>query len=125
MLLVEFFGKPINIDKELRKNRNDDFDNNELFWFIIDHDKLHRDYFHPLAKKIYHGYKNKNLDKKSIVKEFMPMVKKGCMEFYHKNKLPGHFADNFNKDLMKELCEKLYDHYREDIINDKEYAIIK
>jgi hypothetical protein len=115
MLLVEFFGKPINIDKELRKNRNNDTDNNELFWYIIDHDKLHKDHFHKLAPKIHHGHKNNNLDKESIIKDFMPMAKKGCMEFYHKNKLPGHFEDNFDKDFMEDLCERLFDHYSEDI----------
>jgi hypothetical protein len=125
MLLVEFFGKPIDVDKELRKNRNDSVNNNELFWFIIDHDKLHKDYFHSLANKIYDAHKSKDLDKINLVKEFMPMVKKGCMEFYHKNKLSGHFEDNFSKDLMKELCEKLYDHYREDVVNDNEYTIAK
>jgi hypothetical protein len=125
MLLVEFFGKPIDVDKELRKNRNDNVNNNELFWFIIDHDKLHKDYFHSLANKIYDAHKSKDLDKINLVKEFMPMVKKGCMEFYHKNKLQGHFEDNFSKDLMKDLCEKLYDHYREDVVNDKEYTIAK
>jgi hypothetical protein len=117
MLLVEFFGKPISIDKELRKNRNDSTDNNELFWYLIDHDKLHKDHFHKLSPKIYHGLKHKKLDKENIVKEFMPMVKQGCMEFYHQKKLPGHFEDNFDKDFMKDLCERLFDHYAEDIEN--------
>jgi hypothetical protein len=118
MLLVEFFGKPINIDKELRKNRNDDTDNNELFWYIIDHDKLHKDHFHPLAKKIHRGHKNNKLDKESVVKDFMPMAKKGCMEFYHKNKLHGHFEDNFDQDFMEDLCERLFDHYVDGIKKD-------
>jgi hypothetical protein len=115
MLLVEFFGKPINIDKELRKNRNDDTESNELFWFIIDHDQLHKDHFHPTATTIYQNHKNKKLDKESAIKDFMPMVKKGCKEFYHKNELPGHFEDNFDKDFMEDLCERLFDHYAEDI----------
>ena len=30
---------------------------------------------------------------------------------------------NFNKELMKEMCERLYDHYREDITSGKHYKI--
>lgn len=123
MLLKEFFGKAIDIDKELAKTNNDQGFENDLFWFIIDHDKLHKDYFHPIAAKIHKLSKSDNLDKAELIKEFLPMARKGCQEFYVSNKLPGHFEDNFSKELLKELCEKLYNHYANDIINDKHYMI--
>jgi len=125
MLLMEFFGKAINVDKGVRTNHKDSSMDNELFWFLIDHDKLHKDYFHPLAKKIYAAHNSKDLDKNDLVKEFMPMVKQGCKEFYHHKNLSGHLEDNFSKELMKELCEKLYDHYREDVASDQQYKIGK
>ena len=46
------------------------------------------------------------------------MVKKGCMEYYHHKKLKGHAEKLFTKELKQDLCEKLFDHYFEDIIND-------
>jgi hypothetical protein len=120
MLLNEFFGKSIDI-----KNSNDSKDagekniSDELFWFILDHDKLHKDYFHPLAKKIKQSYQTENLNKPQLVKEFLTMVNRGCMEFYHKNKMSGRPEILFPKELREELCERLYDHYCEDIKKDR------
>jgi len=119
MLLKEFFGKAKDINKEMRKERDDQGIGNDLFWFIIDHDRLHKDYFHPVAKKVHHSHKSGKLGKEDMVKEFMPMVKKGSMEFYEKNKLPGRYEDHFSKEFMKDMCERVYDHYREDIIHGK------
>jgi hypothetical protein len=119
MLLKEFFGKAKDIAKEMRKERDDQGVGNDLFWYIIDHDRLHKDYFHPLAVKIYKAHKGGSLDKENMTKEFEPMVKKGCMEFFEHNKMPGRFKDHFSKELMKDMCERLFDHYREDIIHGK------
>jgi hypothetical protein len=116
MLLNEFFGKPIDVNKELSKNKNDQSVGNNLFWYIIDHDKLHKDYFHDLAKTIKNP---KTQDKEYIVKEFMPMVRKGCREFYHHAKMTGRFEEKFTKEMMQDMCERLYDHYREDVIKGK------
>jgi hypothetical protein len=63
MLLKEFFGKAIDINKQMNKSRDDEGVGNDLFWFIIDHDRLHKDHFHPLAKKIHAAHKNNKLDK--------------------------------------------------------------
>lgn len=116
MLLNEFFGKPIDVKKsDNDSNRNKGNINDELFWFILDHDKLHKDYFYPLAKKIKQSLQSESLNKSTMVKEFMPMVKKGCMEYYHKNKLTGKPKFLFSKELRDEICERLYNHYIEDI----------
>jgi hypothetical protein len=117
MLLKEFFGKPQDIAKEMTKEREDKAVGNNLFWFIIDHDKLHKDFFHGIAPKIHKEHKSGSLDKEETVKEFLPMVKRGCQEFYEMNKLSGHLEDHFDKEFMKEMCERLFDHYREDVIH--------
>ena len=119
MLLNEFFGKPKDINKEMSKERNDKTIGNDLFWFIIDHDKLHKDFFHPVASKIHKAHKSDKLDKEDMIKEFLPMVKKGCQEFYEMNKMSGRYEDHFTKELIKEMCERLFDHYREDIVHGK------
>ena len=118
MLLNEFFGKSIDVHKEMSKSRDDQNIGDELFWYIVDHDKLHKDYFHEVAKKIKKSYDSDTIDKEEIVKDFLPMVKKGCVEFYHHHKMPGKLEKLFNKDLIEDMCEKLYDHYREDIVKD-------
>lgn len=120
MLLNEFFGKSIDIKKSSsNENRDDKNMSDDLFWFILDHDRLHKDHAIPLARKIKHDHQHESLDKSKMIKEFMPMVKKGCMEYYHKNKMSGKPEKLFPEELREELCEKLYDHYCEDVLKDK------
>jgi hypothetical protein len=119
MLLNEFFGKAIDITKEMSKNSDDKEMHDDLFWYILDHDKLHKDYFMPLAKKIKQRSMKEELDKEQCVMEFLPMVRKGCMEYYQHKKMKGNLATAFPKELQKELCEKLFNHFREDVVKDK------
>ena len=123
MMLKEFFGKAVNIDKHMAKTNQNQGLGNDLFWFIIDHNKLHKDYLHPIAKKIYQAQKSNKVDKEILVKEFMPMVRKGCQEYYNFNKMPGNFEDNFSQKMLDELCERLYDHYKDDIASNKQYKL--
>ena len=76
MLLNEFFGKNIDPVKDLNKDRKDKNIGDDLFWYIVDHDKLHK-------------------------------------------KLKGHLGNVFSKELRQDMCERLLDHYREDIVNGK------
>ena len=118
MFLTEFFGKSLDIKPA--SDRDDDQEiSNEVFQFILDHDRLHKEYFHPLAKKIQRQQQNKKENKSQLVKEFMPMVEKGCKEFYHKNKMTGKLGKIFPLDMREELCDQLYDHYCDDIKSDK------
>jgi len=119
MKLMEFFGKPIDMHKEMSKERGDSHIGDDVFWFIIDHDKLHKEFFHPIAKKIKQDHHRNALDKEKITMEFLPMVNKGCKEFFHHHKIKGRLKDVFSKELRKDLCERLYDHYKEDIIKDQ------
>lgn len=112
MLLNEFFGRSIDIDRD-KKSKEDkrDFDH-ELFYYILDHDKLHKDYFFEIAKKM----RSLNECSESMIYEmFMPMVVKGCKEYYHHNKMEGRMADKFPKELRQGLCKQLYDHYHDDV----------
>lgn len=119
MKLFEFFGKSIDVDKSNSRSRDDKGLADDIFWFIVDHDKLHKDYAIPLAKKIAQHLKSNSLDKESMVKEFKPMVNKGCMEFYSTNKMQGNIKTLFPKEMRDELSERLYDHYRDDIAKDQ------
>ena len=119
MVLNEFFGKPMDPVKDILKSRDDRQINDDLFWYIVDHDKLHKDFFHPLAKKIKKANKDNHVDKEEIIDAFMPMVNKGCKEYYHSKKMKGKLGKIFSEDLRQSTCERLYDHYKEDIIKGK------
>jgi hypothetical protein len=50
------------------------------------------------------------------------MVKQGCKEFYSDKKMLGKLGKIFPTGLREELCERLYEHFFEDIIKDR-YSI--
>lgn len=119
MLLREFFGPAINLGKSSSEenpiNHNDD-----LFHFIINHDKLHKDHFMPLGLKIKKLNDKNKLDHVLIAKELMPMVDKGCNEYCKQNKIQDKIEKVFPKETKEELCQKLLDHYIE-AITKKDY----
>ena len=110
MLLTEFFGKAKQIHLKPGKDKDENKMHDELFWFILDHDRLHKDYFFPISKKI-----KQNIDQKEILDDLMEMVKKGCKEFYTHNKMEGKLGKLFPEELRKDICQKLYDHYQENL----------
>lgn len=122
MILKEFFSKPIDISAN-QKSREDtrNIKKDDLFWYILDHDKLHKDYFFPIAKKIK---TLKECDANQILELYMPMVKKGCKEYYEYKKLNGKLGKLFPKDMREELCHRLHDHFFDDVKHDK-YSIGK
>ena len=113
MLLTEFF-KP-SFEPKQKKDKQDPKINDDLFWFMIDHDRLHKDYFFPIAKKLR---KLENYRPEMILNTFMPMVIKGCREYYADKKMQGKLGKVFSKDLREEMCKRLYDHYKDDIKKD-------
>lgn len=117
MLLNEFFGKNIDPVKNVNKGRDEQNIGDDLFWYIIDHDKLHKDYFFPIAAKI--NKEKEKLDKEQVLKQFSPMVEKGCKEYYEHKKLKGKLGQVFSKELRHDMCERLLDHYKEDIVKGK------
>lgn len=111
MLLKEFFSVPLNIDQNQKKRdeHNVNFED-DLFWFILDHDKIHKDYFFPISKKLK---KLKECSESQIYELFMPMVEKGCKEFYADKKMNGKLGKLFPLDMREGICKKLYEHYQE------------
>jgi hypothetical protein len=114
MKLLEFFGSPTNFKKSDSESDNS-INKDELFDFILDHDLLYKHYFFPFALKVKELKTNGKLDRNKCLEELMPMVKKGCLEFYNSKKLTGKVAKLFPTDLREELCERLYSHYLENI----------
>lgn len=124
MRLLEFFGKT-RLDLKGKKQDEDLVNKNkfssdeisdELYWFILDHDKLHKEHFMPIAREIYSNYKKKQFNKENYLKKWMPMVNKGCLEFYKHKKMQGDPNDIFTVEMRKDLCHKLSDQHYEDII---------
>lgn len=121
MKLYEFFSVPsLEQDKEnqLEKMSNENREQiaNEVYWFILDHDKLHKEHFIPIARDIAKELKvNKKVDRDAVRSKWMPMVKEGCLEFHKKHKMKGNPSKIFDKEFCKGLCERLSDKYIDDI----------
>lgn len=115
MKLLEFFGRSVDTNKTSDKT-DEKFSKDDLFWSIIDNDNLHKKHFFPIAKKMK---TEGRYSKETIIKEFLPMVNQGCLEFAKEKKIFGKPSKLFPKDLREEMCEKLYNHYQEDVTKDK------
>lgn len=111
MKLFEFFSKNLDI-KSSEKEKSRDFDKDELFFYILDNDDLHKKYFFRNAKKLK---KVDGCSREMMLECWMPMIKEGCEKYYEKKKLFGSFEKLFDKDLRENLCERLHEHYFEDI----------
>ena len=121
MKLYEFFGHQ-NLDfykgsdqdnaHEEKKEENTQMAD-DLFWYIVDHDDLHKEHFFEKGNKIKAEHKN---DESHNPKIWEDMAKKGCVEFFHHHKMKGDIKELFDKDLIEELCQRLADHYHKDII---------
>jgi hypothetical protein len=110
MRLVEFFSRPIDINQNQKnKDQVENFDD-ELFWFMLDNDRLHKEHFFPISKKI------KSLSEcgdQQIFELFMPMVVGGCKNFYKDKKMSGRMNKKFPQEMREGICKRLYDHYCE------------
>lgn len=128
MKLFEFFsrskldlnGKNKDDDRLVEKNKtSDDELADTVYWYILDHDRLHKEHFMPLAREIYNQHKKKGFDKNNYVEKWMPMVNKGCLEFYKHKKMSGDPKDIFTKEMRKDLCHRLSEQNYEDIIKNE------
>lgn len=124
MKLYEFFNVPAH-DQNPNKDSRDDVNGqteadkdklaDEVFWYILDHDQLHKDHFIPLSKEIAEKQKSKEFDHGKYVNKWMPMVNRGCMEFYKEAKMDRDPKDIFPLDMRKSLCHRLADQHHTDI----------
>lgn len=124
MKLFEFFGK-LTFDQDhkddkfsLSREEKEDLEDS-LFWYILEDDELHKKYFMPSAKKLKARYNNHQDDSSKDWIEWLPMVNKGCTKYYAEHDIPGDPKEIFSKKLRKEICKRLENHYRNDILNDE------
>ena len=123
MKLYEFFGAPT--DNQGKKDERDEITGksevdrdklaDDVYWFMLDDDQLHKEYFLPLAKEIAAKQKDKKFDHGEYVKKWMPLVKQACKQFYKEHELSGDPDDVFPPDLIKGLCQRLADQHHKDI----------
>lgn len=114
MKLYEFFG---NYSFNTGKNHEEDKKVQEedlaeqVFEYIINNDNLQKTEFFPIAEKIF---KEATKDQSSVV--WMPMVNKGCMEFYRRNEMKDNPKKVFTKELRERICNRMAEHYQADIL---------
>lgn len=94
-------GKPTQDEKEHFKN--------DLYFYILDNDDLHKKNFYEIAEHISN-------DKECSENVWLPMVNRGCMEYYKEKNLQDDPKDLFTKDFREDLCKMLDDHFREDVV---------
>jgi hypothetical protein len=118
MLLYEFFGNPL-VPRKHKNTEKQEIEFEKIFYYLIDHDKLHKDYFLKKARELSTQVKNKSLtmDREKWIKYFLGMVNKGCKEYFKEHKLKGALAYRFPKALRKRLAEKLLDYYISGILD--------
>lgn len=125
MKLYEFFGVPTYEDDKNKENPRDQYDSrkqednekleNDLYWFILDDDELHKECFIPTARRLNEKMKSKDFDRSKHVKDWVPMVNKGCMKYYKKQQMTEDPKDVFTKEMRKSLCQRLHDQSVNDI----------
>ena len=111
MKLLEFFGRS-HTPKTSSEKSEEKFAKDDLFWSIVDNDELYKKHFFPLARKMKTEGK---YTRESIIKKFLPMVNQGCMDFAKKEKIFGNPSKLFSIELREEMCERLYDHFYDDV----------
>jgi hypothetical protein len=123
MKLFEFFGHqnldfyrkhPDDSAQEKSKDHEEHL-SNDVFYYILDHDNLHKKHFFDTAKTIKTKHQK---DENHSPNYWNKMVEDGCVDFYHKNKMKGDIKEIFNKEFRDELCQRLADHYHKDIVKD-------
>lgn len=119
MKLFEFFGVPVyqeagNERPGYTKDNHEKMED-DLYYYILDHDRLHKECFMPLAQEIAEKMQGKNFDRKEYAKKFMPMVNRACMEYYKQTEMTRDPRDIFTKEIRMGICERLADQSFEDI----------
>jgi hypothetical protein len=110
MKLFEFFGSTL--VKQDKEEKNNGIKLDDLLSFILEDDEIFKKHFFTISENIK---KSKSMSSEGVIEYFMPMVKDGCRKFYEKNNMIGKLGKVFDKELRENLCQKLYDHYHEDI----------
>lgn len=122
MKLYEFFGGYSN---DTDNNPSDELSgktkieqeklSDELYWFILDDDELHKKCFMPVARELAERMKDKSFDHSKFTSKWMPMVNKGCLKFYKENEMTEDPKEVFPKEIRKALCQRFADEHHKDI----------
>jgi|APGre2960657404_1045060.scaffolds.fasta_scaffold00572_2 hypothetical protein len=125
MKLFEFFSVASVKDHDPRLDHDKDSQTereklaNELFWYILDHDDIHKKHVMPIAQDIARAKKKGNVDMKKYTECWMPMVEEACLEFHKEEKMPHNPRKLFDREFREELCKRLAEKYVEDIKKDR------
>ncbi len=123
MNLYELFSKPAdgnpvkNTETKYHPSTEDGkkkiFD--DVYYFILDNNYLHKKYFFPIARIIKNLINSKEYNEKDHCKKWMPMINAGCLEFYKKYNIKGDPKEIFDYQNRINLCNKLGKEYHTDI----------
>lgn len=80
----------------------------DLYWYILDNDHLHKNHGLSIIQ-------SKDAKKAADWHTWMPMVKKGCIMYYNENEMTGHPRIVFDKDMRKEVCQKIAEYYHDQL----------
>ena len=115
MLLYEFFGNITKHDKSTDSVDTIQHEENkqladDVFWFMLDDDLLHKKYVMPLLNKLAD-----NIELATEYKTWMQIVKIGCIKYFKEQSINGSPYDTFNKEFRMDLCKRLGEHFREEL----------
>jgi hypothetical protein len=114
MKLYEFFGNyKFNTDKNNQEDNQlrDEGLADQVFEYIVNNDNLQKQEFFPIAEKIF-----REATKEQTPGIWLPMVNRGCMEYYKQEGMKDNPNKIFTKEMRKELCNKMAEHYQPDIL---------
>lgn len=120
MKLLEFFN-PQHDKLELGKEGSSPRDNkleDAVYFHIIDNDSLHKQYVLPVAFELDRVKDTDNFDRRSFCKKLIPMVKTGCMNYCHNEKLEDVPSAMLEKGFFLSIAQRLLDQMLEDLKND-------
>lgn len=121
MKLLEFFNVPNDNPSRVDLQGNSQEDKakmqDELYWYIIDNDDLHKQYVLPFVSDLKSHLSDPNFNIDRFKKEWIPMINKGCKMYYHDKKLKSNPETMFDKDFKKSLLDKIAEKYIEDVKN--------
>ena len=124
MKLYEFFGVPTyEADKtdDSRDNlngktkRDDEKLADDVYWYMLDDDDLHKKMFMPLAQEMIQKMKSKKFNREEEAKKWMPMVNAACMKFYKEHEITENPKDVFSKEMRLGLCKRAADQHFVDL----------
>ncbi len=109
MYLREFFGKELTVDTDIEGEDEELI--GAVYTYIINHDRLYKDYVVPLQPAFAASMRNGELPTDNLKQGLLKLVNMGCKEFYQEEKLTGKLQKLFPKGLRMKVVELLVEHY--------------